>query len=431
MPNLFFFSLQNDLEIKYAKISVKFDNSEEGKARFSFKLWLKKENLGETPELYLLVNNKEIPVALENIDEQYNKRLKEEDFRKAAGIDDTKKEKEHEEFTIEVIKEFEEDNNLVNKKIIHPKTMSVTKTFPTILPEEMSIHIERHRDLLLNIKPLYFEKIKGVEDTLAGALIEFQFRIFFRDFTTPEILSSWKSSSEPWSVDIDIHKKRNFKDIFHYFKDVLKYPKNLDLWITIPHDHLFIASSPAHSSAIKLKKEDILYKTHEINDYEEHSREKEFYKKFETKEGDYSVKISSNDGKPEEFSIICMSPFLPGEKPHELKESISKFMKKTEDVEKEFKKESEKFVKWEDIISSLVLLLAIISLIFSIPAYKGGFSDELTDLILESIIFGIVLWVVWLTCEKIGRVIWKRFEIGKIMMLIIIIILTFIIKYIY
>ena len=132
-----------------------------------------------------------------------------------------------------------------------------------------------------------------------------------------------------------------------------------------------------------------------------------------------------------------MSPFLPGEKPHELKESISKsmkktegFMKKTEDVEKEFKKESEKFVKWEDIISSLVLLLAIISLIFSIPAYRGGFSDDLLNLMLEAIIFGAVLWVVWLTFEKISRIVQKKFEGGKIMMLIVIIILIFFIKYI-
>ena len=421
MPNLFFFSLQEDLNIEYAKVTIKFDNLGEGRARFSFKLWLKKENLKENPELYFLVSNRENPVILEEIYKGYHQHLREENFKKAAGIEDTTKRKEHERYIIEKITKFKEDEDLVGEDLLNPEHVDIEITFPTGLPKEVSKHIQRHRDILLKIQPhIDSEKIKEMEKV---KLIGFQFRIFFNEFLTQETLKSWKSSSEPWSVDIDIHKGRNYDDILHYFGDILKYPKKLDVWVVIPHDHLFIASSPAHKSAIKLKKEDTQYKTYKrIEDPEK----KAFYEKFNTNIGDYSVRISSTEEEQEEFSVICVSPFLHGESPNELKKNILEFRKSSKEIKEEFEKESEKFVKWEDIISSLVIILAILSIIFSIPAYKGGFGDEIIDLLLKSIVFGIVLWAVWLTCDRIAKVFRKKADIGKIMVLVIIIALSFI-----
>lgn len=416
MPNFFFFSLQKDLSIEYAKITLKLDNSGEGKARFSFKLWLKKENLRIDPELYLLVSNRENPVTLEEIDKSYHQHLREENFKKAAGIEDTRKREEHEGYIIDEITKFKENEELIGSDLLNPEDVDIDITFPTDLPEEVSKHIQRYRDVLLRIQlRLDFKDNKEIKEV---KFIEFQFRVFFNGFLTAEALKSWKSSSEPWSVDIDIHKGRNFEDILYYFKDILKYPKNLDLWVVIPHDHLFIASSPAHKSALKLKKEDTQYKTYKRT---EDSHKKTYFEKFDTNIGDYSVRISSTEKEQEEFSVICVSPFLPGESPNELRESISEFKKWSKEIKEEFEKETEKFVKWEDIISTLVLLLAILSIIFSIPAYKGGFGDGIIDLVLKSIIFGIVLWVVWLTCDRIAKVIWKKIEIGKIMILVIII----------
>lgn len=69
--NLFLFSFQKDLGIKYTKTTVKFDDHGEGKARFSFKIWLEREHQEDIPEIYLLISNRENPVSLDLIDKNY------------------------------------------------------------------------------------------------------------------------------------------------------------------------------------------------------------------------------------------------------------------------------------------------------------------------------------------------------------------------
>jgi hypothetical protein len=344
------------------KISIKFDNEGEGQARFSFKLWLEKENLEELPELYLLISNRENPVILEDIDEEYNQHLAEDKFRKAAGIDETKKEDGElsEKCMIETIKRSEEED-LVGRRLLNPRKAIIEETEPTGFPHEMSLHIAEGRDLLLKIEPCIDSNTirKATENIPRTAIMELQFRIFLRNFLNEETLDDWFSSSQSWSVNIDIHKERNFGDIIYYFRNHLKYPENLDLWINIPSKHLFIASSPIYKNAIKLETEDIEYKTYE------RKGKKEYYENFETRVGDYSVRISNKE-KPIEFSIICVSPFLPGEKPHELKERIIEFKRRSEELEKSQEntlREVEKSQK--DILRSMVGIFGIFVAIFS------------------------------------------------------------------
>ena len=162
---------------------------------------------------------------------------------------------------------------------------------------------------------------------------------------------------------------------------MLKYPENLHFWINIPHNHLFIASSPVYKNAIKLKTEDIQYKT-----YKTYEKGKELYRKFETKVGDYSVQISNSDGKPKDFSIVCVSPFLPEEAPGKLRREL-----------KDFKRKSREFVTWRGIIGPFALLVASMSMIMSatIAFLAGGefiFSNRITAILFESFFYALFIW---------------------------------------
>lgn len=331
MSNFLFFSFQEDLRIKYVKSTVKFDNYGEGRARFSFKIWLEKEYVGEIPEVFLLICNRENPTSLEVIDKSYVGYLIEERFRKAAGIENTEMEDEYDKFMVGEIMKFEEDPSLLGRRILNPKCISVEAVEPRALAEKIPRHLIRNEDILLKMQPIDKEIGKIIEgDLKINPIIEFQFRIFLGGFLPRQTLENWRSSSESWSVDIDIHKERGFEDVYEFFGNLLKYPENLDLWINIPHGHLFIASSPVYENTIKLKTEDIQYKTYKRYKKEE----KEFYEKFETMEGDYSVKISNGEGKPKDFSIVSVSPFLPEEAPRKLREDMKEFEMKSKELKK-------------------------------------------------------------------------------------------------
>lgn len=371
------------MKIKYTKLTIKFDNSGEGKARFSFKLWIEKEDLEEIPEIYLLMCNRENPVSLEMIDKIYNRYLIKEEFRKAAGIEDTEEKEKYERFTLENITKFEEDMDLKGKRILNPKVISVDIIKPKLLIDRIPKHMIKNEDILLRIQPIDKETAEEIinHNLEENVRIEFQFRVFLRNFLPRETLESWESSSGSWSVDVDIHKERGYEDISEEFKEILKYPENLDLWINIPHNHLFIASSPIYKNAIKLKVEDIQYKT-----YETYEKGEEFFKKFETEVGDYSVQINNKEGKPKDFSIICVSPFLPEETPRRLRKDI-----------KDFKRKSKEFVTWRGIIGPFALLVASMSMIISatVAFLTGGeyvFQNRVTTILFESFFYALFIW---------------------------------------
>lgn len=379
------------------KISVKFDNGGKGNARFSFKMWLQ-ENIREIPIVYLLICNRENNVSLDRIDENYNKCLMEDDFAKTAGIEDVEELREYEKYMIGKIKKFEENKNLRKRCIFYPRTIDVEKIDRRNLPD-IPQHIVRNNDILLKIKLHVGEDIEGIPQAeQKNCIIGCQFRIFLRNFLSNDTLKSWESSSESWSVNVDIHKERGFEDILDFFKNNLMYPKNLDLWINIPHNHLFIASSPIYENAIKLKTEDIQYKT-----YRKYEGERDFYKKFETKEGDYSVKINNNEGNPKEFSIICVSPFLPEEAPSKLREDM-----------KEFRRKSREFVTWRGIIGPFALLIAAMSMVISatiamIVGEDIKYNSEIISILAESFFYALFIWTL---CEfiNLGAIVLGKFD---------------------
>lgn len=339
--------------------------------------------MGEIPEVYLLLCNRENLVSLEMIDKVYNRYLIEESFRKAAGIEDTEEKEKFERFTLENIKKFEEDKNLKGKKILNPNTISIDPIKPKLLANKIPGRVIKNEDILLRIRPVDEETRREIvdNDLEKDIRIEFQFRIFLRNFLPRETLESWESSSGSWSVDVDIHKERGHEDVHEGLGETLEYPENLDLWINIPHNHLFIASSPIYKNAIKLKIEDIQYKT-----YETYEKGGEFFRKFETKVGGYSVQINNREGKPKDFSIICVSPFLPEETPRKLRKDME-----------DFERRSKEFVTWRGIMGPFALLVASMSMIISatVAFITGGeyiFHDRITTILFESFFYALFIW---------------------------------------
>jgi hypothetical protein len=380
LSNIFFVSTQEDLGIAYLKCTVKFDNNGTGKARFSFKIRLESKEWHEIPRLFLVVRNTERVVSLLRVDTSYNKFLGDIGFRRAAGIEDIKQLNEQQEYITQKLVKFEEDPNLKEKILVIPRTIHVDRVDLERIPSELHKYFNS-KDIILEILPVnkvVFESLKTF--STRNFFFEFQFRIFLADYLVGETLDAWKASSEAWSAEIDIHKERGFEDFKGFLGNRLKYPEFLDLWINIPHNHLFIASSPAYKNAIKLKTEDIEYKT-----YQKSGQEDEFHKMFETKEGDYSVRIGNSSGRPEDFSLICYSPFLPGEEPRKLREDLNISGKRSKELEESLRNSLRELETYQQgLLRNMVGIFGIFVAIFSFITISA-------DYVLQSILpFGEV-----------------------------------------
>lgn len=372
MSNLFFISTQKDLGIAYLKCTVKFDNSGTGKARFSFKVRLKSNRWDEIPKVFLVVRNTERLVTLLQIDADYNRFLGDIGFRRAAGIEDVKQLNEQQEYLTQKLVKFEEDPYLVERLVVVPRTICVDRVDLERLPGELHTYFNS-KDIILEISPVN-ETVFQSLNTLPtrDVFFESQFRIYLADYVVGETLGALKASSEAWSVDIDIHKERGFEDFVRFLGDYLKYPEILDLWVNIPHNHLFIASSPAHKNAIKLKTEDIEYKT-----YQKFRPENEFYRIFETREGDYSVRICNSSGKPEDFSVICWSPFLPGEEPRRLREDLNASTKRNEELEESLRSSLRELNTYQQgLLRNMVGIFGIFVAIFSFITISFDYAQQ-------------------------------------------------------
>jgi hypothetical protein len=389
MANFFFLSFDNIISIDHAKISVKFDNFNKGKARISLRMISTLSKSSTCLELYFLIKNDENPVKFNDIrGSEYNKSLDVDEFRQVAGAYGFEQKEDYDHCTVFTIEEFKENPDLENRKAIHPKEIVCNRVNYGDIPKELKSKVKR-KDILIKVE---VGKMKKILKEASSALEEapvwmFQFRIFLRGFLSEEALKCWQSSSKSWSVDFDVHKQRNHEDLLIKLKDmkVLRYPESLELWFTIPHSHQFVASSPVYEKAFRLKSEDLAYKT-----------EKQQFGDFTTREGDYAVKIVNKDGDFIEFSIICISPFLPGEKPETLRKDIEEFWLITP-----------KFVTWENIFTPITLLVTLLSLIFgSMVAFFtdiGNACEEISTpigqlnlrlLILSSIFIGSAIWAI-------------------------------------
>ncbi len=397
MANFFFLSTNHEISIEHAKISVKFDNFSKGKARISFRTTLKPSENNNEMEFYLLINGDENPVKFEDFDEKYNEQLDTDQFIQAAGAYGLQQKAEITYCHTFLIDNFPEKPDIEGSRAIHPKKISCEQVKYKDIPKQLQGEINRRRDILLRIKVEDVDKIVSELPQIFNGDIFFifQFRIFLRHFVPEETLKCWESPSKSWSVDFDIHKSRNYTELIEDFSNkevLLTYPRSLELWFTIPHSHQFVASSPVYEKAFRLKSEDLSHKDVKQGPHE-----------FETKEGDYAVKILNRSGSFVEFSIICISPFLTEKRVEAIEKDIKKFQAK-----------ASSFVTWRQMINPLVLLLALLTLVFAVIGVfirqaeevpKLGFS--VWTIIIAAIFFGLSVWGITIAFYLFSKIVIK------------------------
>ncbi|MGD2249678.1 MAG: hypothetical protein PVF58_14820, partial [Candidatus Methanofastidiosia archaeon] len=135
MLNLFFFSSQQDLRIRYLKSTVKFSDKTKGLTSISFKIWLGKDDFEKIPKLFLLI--KKDNAMMLDIDEKYNYFLTDKAFKKTAGVDSTEELKEYSKYAVESITKFEEDETLKRKTLLTPRDIHVKEIDPEIVNKNL------------------------------------------------------------------------------------------------------------------------------------------------------------------------------------------------------------------------------------------------------------------------------------------------------
>lgn len=385
-------------------MSIKLDNHGKGKARISLRFAMNLESESNDPVLYLLIKNGENDAKYSGIDEDYNQRLDEEQFRRAAGAYAISVRLGSEDYSRFTIEDFPEASRLENKTAIHPKKITCRhlnyEDVPSFLKNRINTRDAVLETKIANVKRI-LQELDNKNTSTSGSTTEslrcgneviwiLQFRIYLQDFVPEGTLRCWESSSKSWSVDFNIHKKRGYEDLIAKLEKsrLLRYPSSLELWFTIPHLHQFVASSPVYEKAFRMKSEDLDYGRKNI------ANRKDPIAEFETQEGDYSVKIVNTSRSFAEFSVICISPFLSGEKPEELSLKIS-----------EFERKAPHYVQWGDIMYPLGLFLAFLTLIFAvISVFVSGMGENLQlrltlfTIIAAAIFFGVSVWGISMLC---------------------------------
>jgi hypothetical protein len=376
--NFFFISLRKDMRINHVKISIKFDNNKKGKARISFRVISTPPRDGDL-DLFLLIKNDENPAQLERlIGSDYNRHLDTEEFRTVAGAYELSHVEDHNSYSAFKLKSFPEHSNLKDKTAIHPKEIECKELGYEDMPEQLKNAIGR-RDILIRVG--FKESTKILEELASFSensfVCMFQFRLFLEDFVPEKTLRSWRFSNKSWCVDFDMHKERGYEYFVAHipFKEALRYPNSVELWFTIPSSHFFVASSPVYTKAFRLKSGDLKYKTEQKPNTE-----------FETREGDYAVKIMNDTGWFMEFSIICVSPFLIPERPKKLRHDIERLM-------------SRNYVTWDNLINPLILLIAVLALVIAtVNVFINDMSQEtklalnLPTFLAAALFFGLSVW---------------------------------------
>jgi hypothetical protein len=399
-----FLFLSQEVIIEHAKMSIKLDNNRERRARISFRLILSSESDRSDPVLYVLIKNMESSAKYIGAEEDYNQRLEIGQFRRAAGAYGFREIEKSRDFSIFAVDDLPEAPLLQGEIIIHPKNITCEYLNYGIIPDFLRSMVNT-RDIVLRIKIVDVEEIlcklnSTRENASMGTSVSacqnngliwiFQFRISLQDFVPEGTKKCWESSNKSWSIDFNIHKRRNYEDLIDRLEEdrLLVYPKSLELWFTIPHLHQFVASSPVYEKAFIMKSEDLAYKR--VSPAEEGTAVAE----FETQEGDYSVKIVNKSKDFVEFSVICTSPFLPAEKPEELSRKI-----------RDFERKAPQFVQREDIMYPFGLFLAFLTLIYAIiSVFLSGLGENqelrltLFTVVAAAIFFGVSVWGISMLC---------------------------------
>lgn len=294
MVNIFYMSPEKDFRIKHIRTTAKFDNANKGKLRLAIRVLLETtKKIEKELKLLLLIKNEKEILKIQNIEETYNKCLREKDFQRAAGLGDRLAEPEDKDEYIQfkITKSFKELGERVEDSVLFPKLInceSSQEVITPMLPEVLRRNISEH-DILIEVVP----EISSIEPS---TLLVFQFAFVLDNYVDEETISKWKSSDAIWSVNLDFHERIGYEDLFKDIDSYLTYPGFFELWVYIPREHHPITSSPPYRKAFPLEASETRYKV--------------TGEEFEANEGDIAFQITNESGEPKSFSIICKSPSI-------------------------------------------------------------------------------------------------------------------------
>jgi hypothetical protein len=355
MANIFLLSPENNFSIKHLKVTTKFDNENKGKLRISIRVLMENENnIHDKMRMIVLIKNKNRNLSIETIEEDYNERFYELNFRNAAGSADRFELLEEKEkyVTYRITKAFKENENLIDKKVFYPKTLKCKIADLLTLPKALRQNISKN-DRIIEITPI-------IPSIKSKKLIVFQFACVINNYVHDDIRRKWNSSGKIWSVNFDFHEKIGYESFFEKCSKYFSYPEVFELWANIPRGHTFTASSPLYDRAFNLDAAETQYEVAK--------------EEFRCNQNDISVKIMNRRGKPEKFSIICISPNISEERLTEIEGKMDDFFE-----------EMERIPKWRDFLQNMMLTVALFSLligvvvIFAQQVIQGTTGSQITD----------------------------------------------------
>jgi len=336
MTNIFFLSPEKNFHIRHLKATAKFDNANKGKLRLALRVIAETtQEIEEELKLLILIKNEKEKLKIEDIEDRYNKRFYDQNFRSVAGAADRfiSPEDKGNYVQFEITKFFKENPELKERNVLYPKSLKCRRNGAADIPENLKQNIS-DTDIVVEVTP----RISPIRNP---TLLIFQFAIVLDGFVEEDTLSKWRYSGKVWSVNFDFHEKIGYQDFFDAFGDMLTYPEVFELWVYIPKGHYLNASSPHWERAFNLGIPETQYKV--------------TGKKFETDERDIAVKLINKPGELEKFSIICISPYI-GE------EQLAETEKKIKNVQKKI----ENFPSWRDFLQNMMLTVALFSLLIGV-----------------------------------------------------------------
>lgn len=430
MSNFIFLSPVRGITIENLKLTVRFSSENLIKSEWIFRIILKTseiENIDKNFYLYLLLKKaQEEKVTIEKIlDTEFHNQLKNEQYLEYCGRSFSILDRDANELTIH---EKYEIPHLRKKTVILPTDISVKKESP-------------HSP---NLAGLALEKCAYITEEDTGVKIQWketglqpnkrylmQFVLVLNNFIPLDVLRSMEEPGSGWSLAIDIHNKAIHTEVFSEVSLWLCNINSLELWMSMPHRHLILDSSPRYKA---------LYW---VGPYDKDKME-EFEKKFEglkkTKEfknpvGDIWLKIVQDgygsdppSNIEEEFTIIGFSPWIGSklqdvakkfeEKArnlvrneqlnNEIKEINKSINKQKADIEKTY-------ISYKDVIPAWGLLATMItfSLTFILVVIQELFNTtiivpEIRQMTLKDVVLiGFVIGMAAILSYHLLKFIWK------------------------
>lgn len=378
MSNFIFLSSEPKLTVENLKLTVRFKRDDITRSEWVLRIIVrapKQEVTDRKLVFYLLIKQaKEEEIRIEDIvsSESHNL-LKDSEYLEYMGrsfkvIDEPPHKLEtHENYEFEYLRQ---------EKLIFPGEIEIKEENPL----DFEIDGKSLRKIgSINNKDIGLRIYCPKTELIKGELYILQFRLVLKDFIPPEVFRSMEDPGSAWALGINLHNRAENEEIFSKMPNQIPEIRSLELWVSMPHRHLILDSSPRYKALYWFSPWDKEKMEELQNRYESLKKSKEFMNVV----GDVWVKIvQDNHNEPEgienEFTIIGFSPWIGSKlqkvavdldklakdlvKKDEMMEMEKKLQKQEEHIEKTYISYRDTVFVWGFLASMLTVTLTFIVL---------------------------------------------------------------------